>query len=181
MHLENQRENLSAFEEALAFKAWLDQGIYRNATELARAINKSKGAVSQRMSITELPDVVFRALGDPRQLSLRSWRALCAMYSSDRRPVLLGRAEQLSEGFVEFKPASESEVMKIFRKLTEAAPSPTSKPEVRGFTLPSGTPLFSAKRTAKGYQIAFDSTGVAEDIQEAALEELERFLKERLT
>lgn len=182
MHIENEREDLSVYEQAFAFRLWLDEGVYHNAAGLAAAVNMTRSAVSERLAITELPDVVFLALRDPRRVSVTQWRDLRSAYTGDRCGVLLERAEALAVDSEELQSATESEVRQIVAKLLAQKPEGTdNKPELRKVKLPSGTPLFEARKTKKGYQIRFDNTGVPDDIQEAALKELEHFLDKHLS
>ena len=51
-----QRENLSIFEEALAYKALHDTGL--NITQLAKSIGKSRTVVSKTLSVLNLPSEI---------------------------------------------------------------------------------------------------------------------------
>lgn len=180
MHVENQREDLSPYEEAFQFKQWLDEGLYKNATSLAADIGESKSFVSQRLAIVDLPKVVFNALKDPRKLGLRSWRDLCSAYRKDAEQ-LMKNANAMASESDELQLADKSEVDTLYRKLVSREKPVAAKPEVKTISLPSGTPLFKAEKRGTGYSIKFDSKGVAEDIQQEALDELERFLTKRLS
>lgn len=180
MHIENQREDLSPFEEAFQFKQWLDEGFYEDATTLAADIEESKSFVSQRMAIVALPKIIFNALKDPRQLGITGWRELCAAYRNNSDSIIQASSLLASEDD-DLQPADKAEVVKNFRKLMSGDKPRAIKAEVKAVTLPSGTPLFKAERKANGYVIKFDNKGVADDIQQEALQELEYFLKKRLS
>ena len=179
MHIENQREDLSPFEEGLQFEQWLKEGFYQSSKELAEAINESKDFVSQRLVINTLADCVFKALKDPRQLGISAWRNLCAAFKKDPSAILEA-AKKLAPANDEFQLASEPEVRDIYAQLIKKEQPARVKPETRTVLLPSGTPLFRLEKKANGYTLQFDSKGVAEDVQEEALAELEKFLAKRL-
>lgn len=180
MHVENQREDLSAFEEAFQFQQWLAEGFYDDATTLAADIGESKSFVSQRMAIIDLPRIIFNALKDPRQLGITAWRDICATYRSDRDAVIQAASDFASDND-DLELADKAEVFKIYRKLVSGNKPRPKEVEVKYVTLPSGTPLFKSEKKASGYSVKFDSTGVAEDIQQEAIEELERFLRQKLS
>lgn len=179
MHIENQRLDLSSFEEGFQFKQWLDEGFYKNATTLAAAIDESKSFVSQRLAITDLPEIVFIALKDPRKVGLGNWRALCRAYRENPDAVCQSAKALASESDA-VQVADKAEVDTICRKLISGNKPKPAKADVKTVALPSGTPLFRSEKKASGYSIKLDSKGVAEDLQEEALAELERFLKKRL-
>lgn len=180
MHLENQRLDLSAFEEGAQFIQWLDEGVYSSATELAAAIGESKAFVSQRTAIHSLPEVVFKALRDPRQLGITAWRELCSAYKNHPGEVSKAAAD-LSSGIEDYAPAEESDVRSAMQKLIKATkPQAAPKDEKSVFTL-SGVPLFRAQKRPSGYVISLDSSGVGEDVQEEALRTLEAFLLDQLS
>jgi len=53
--LENFRDDLTHFEEADNFKLMIEEGFFRNATELSKAFSISKGRISQLLSIAKIP------------------------------------------------------------------------------------------------------------------------------
>jgi ParB/RepB/Spo0J family partition protein len=180
MHVENQREDLSAFEEAFQFQQWLAEGFYDDATTLAADIGESKSFVSQRMAIIDLPRIIFNALKDPRQLGITAWRDICVTYRSDRDAVIQAASDFASDND-DLELADKAEVFKIYRKLVSGNKPRPKEVEVKYVTLPRGTPLFKSEKKASGYSVKFDSTGVVEDIQQEAIEELERFLRQKLS
>lgn len=180
MHIENQRVNLSAFEEGAQFHQWLDEGLYENPTRLAEDIGESKSFVSQRMAIHQtLPEVVFTALRDPRRLGITAWRELCAAYRAFPDQIT-AVATELTADINEYTQTSESDVRALFQKMIKATKPAATAKKIQAVSTPSGVPLFSAEKRASGYLVRFDSAGVAEDVQEEALKKLEAYLVELL-
>lgn len=176
MHIENQRVNLSAFEEGAQFHQWLDEGLYESPTKLAQDIGESKSFVSQRMAIHQiLPEIVFKALRDPRRLGITAWRELCAAYRAFPEQITTV-ARELTAEVNDYTQTSESDVRALFQKMIKATKPAAAPKQIQTVSTPSGVPLFSTEKRASGYMVRFDSAGVAEDVQEEALKKLEEYL-----
>lgn len=180
MHMENQRLDLSPYEEGAQFLQWMDEGLYKNVTELASAIGESKAFVSQRTAIHSLPKVVFTALRDPRKLGITAWRDLCAAYRLHPEKIN-NIAVELATGVDEGTPMEESDVRAILLKMLQANKSEPKVKDIKSVATLSGVPLFSAEKRPSGYLIRLDSSGVGEDVQEEALKQLEMFLLDQLS
>jgi len=179
MHMENQRVDLSVFEEGAQFSQWLDSGLYKSATALATDIGESKSFVSQRIAIQHLPEVVFKALKDPRQLKITAWRELCAAYRESSEKIVAVSTE-LAATVEDRAPAAEAEVRALFLKIIKSTKAEVQPKQIVSVSTPSGVPLFRTEKRGSGYLVRFDSAGVAEDIQEEALKKLETYLNEML-
>ena len=66
-----ERQNLSPYEQARKLQCWLAEGLFDRQDALAEAINKSKTWVSRTLSLTTLPDSVLAAFSDPRNIPLK--------------------------------------------------------------------------------------------------------------
>ncbi len=76
-----QREDLSAAEEARAFKQLLEFGL--NQEEVAEAVGKSRSAVANTLRLLQLDDTALRALDEGR-ISAGHARAILAQPETDR-------------------------------------------------------------------------------------------------
>ncbi len=93
----NEREDLSPIELARKFQNWLDTGLFRTQAEIAQAVDRSKGWVSDLLAMLKLPEAVLGALADPRSLGIKEARTLNALTRDPaRRRALVALAEELA-------------------------------------------------------------------------------------
>ena len=93
----NERKELSPIEMAWKFQAWLDAGLFRSQAEIAQAVDRSKGWVSDLLAMFKLPVAVLGALADPRGLTVNDARKLSALAEDPAcRPRLVALAKELT-------------------------------------------------------------------------------------
>ena len=73
-----ERQNLSPYEQARKLQCWLSEGLFDRQDVLAEAINKSKTWVSRTLSLASIPDSVLAAFSDPRSISYKLGSLLAA-------------------------------------------------------------------------------------------------------
>lgn len=79
MRRENQeRENLSPYEEALSLDRMLAEGVFADQTALAEALGLTKGACSKLLALARLPADVIAIFRDPREVSVHLGQTLRA-------------------------------------------------------------------------------------------------------
>jgi ParB family transcriptional regulator, chromosome partitioning protein len=72
MYRENEeRADLSPYEKGAMFRQWLDEEIFAEHGELARAIGVSDATVTKYLQIADLPSSVVAAFEDPRDIAVR--------------------------------------------------------------------------------------------------------------
>lgn len=95
MYQENaERKDLSAYETGAMFANWLEEGVFGSQGEIAKATGLSDASVSQYIRVHELPEVVVKAFGDPRVISLR-WMQELARPLKENRAAVLEAAQKL--------------------------------------------------------------------------------------
>lgn len=95
MYQENAaRKDLSPYEQGQMFRLWLDQKVFDSQSAIADEVGVSRQLVSKYLKLTELPEEILAAFGDPRLLALRWVDALDPVLAADRAGVL-ARARKL--------------------------------------------------------------------------------------
>lgn len=95
MTYENEaRSDLTPYEMSMHYKAAIDQGLYKNWSELADALGKAKNTLSRYSAIAALPDVIIEAFASPTHIKVRHADKLVELLKNDRAEVL-SRAKKL--------------------------------------------------------------------------------------
>lgn len=99
----NEREDLSAYEEAVSYKAALDAGLYRNQQALSDAIGVTQGRISQVLALTKVPASILNLFSSPTKVQYRWAKEILSQLAKDRSTVmnvvkdLKGRQNTLSD------------------------------------------------------------------------------------
>lgn len=99
MDAENRpREDISPYERACDYKRWVNEGIYKNHTEIMEAIGIKKSMFSKIMALAELPEDIVKSFGHPANLKLRWGYELLLVYKSDKnlKATMIEEARRLS-------------------------------------------------------------------------------------
>ncbi len=95
MTYENEaRSDLTPYEMSMHYKAAIDQGLYKNWSELADALGKAKNTLSRYSAIAALPDVIIEAFASPTHIKVRHADKLVELLKNNRAEVL-DRAKKL--------------------------------------------------------------------------------------
>ncbi|KRW83625.1 ParB/RepB/Spo0J family partition protein [Marinobacter sp. P4B1] len=171
---------ISCYEEAIRFKSWVtEEHIWPTYTAMAEQLGVSKGFVSQRTTILDLPEVIPQAVGDPRLLSLEVWRKINSAYIESPEEVVK-LASEIADGANGFTLVDKAEAMARVERLLSAGKKSTRKPSKpkQEFKTSSGVPLFATKRSQ--LVVEFDPKIDAETRSEA-VKMLEEFLSSRVS
>lgn len=97
MDVENRlRSDISPYERAMSFKAWLGARYFRSQEEIAKTLGMSPAHVSRLMKFSELPAAIVAAFPDPRQIR-EAWAVALAERCANpiTRPRMLAIARTL--------------------------------------------------------------------------------------
>lgn len=95
MTRENEaRADLSPFEMSMHYKAAIEKGLYKNWSELAEALGKSRQTLSRFSLIADLPRDVVKAFASPLQITTKNIQVISSALANDDKGVLL-RARSL--------------------------------------------------------------------------------------
>lgn len=83
-----QRKDLSAYELALHYKRGIDLRLYKNWSEIAAVLGKTKGLVSRYSALAELPKAVVDAFGSPNDIQPKWAEQLRKVIEADAAAVL---------------------------------------------------------------------------------------------
>jgi ParB family chromosome partitioning protein len=179
MYQENAaRKDLSAFETGAMFANWLTEKVFANQTELGEAVGLEQGTVAKYLAIRRLPDVIVRAFGDPRVISLR-WAEIINAALKDRREMV----EQLGAELGTEEPRRRPEevlaalIATSPRAAKRAGAVKTETVKIRGRT------LYKIAPRGNGMQITFGAKldpKLAKAAQEEVKEALTRYLQHAL-
>ena len=114
MEIENRlRADISAYERGMSYRRWLNARVFACQSELAKQLGVSEAQVSRLLRYAELPAAVVGAFDSFRCIR-EDWAITLAKLCQDpeRRPGLLRRARELSEGDRRYPPQM------VFRRLT---------------------------------------------------------------
>jgi len=182
MTTENEdRKDLSPFEDALRYRNWVDeQEVWPSYAELGRALGRSQPYISQRTSILSLPQEVFIALGDPRAISITDWRQLVSVNNKDGEE-LLTIAKDIAGDRSAFSVSTEEDVKKVFRVLIRLNSGTPNSEKIKSEThkTTSGRNVFSHRKANGKLQITLDKT-LPEELQAQVIATLETFFQENL-
>ena len=83
-----QRKDLSAYELALHYKRGIDLKLYKNWSEIAAVLGKTKGLVSRYSALAELPKAVVDAFASPNDIQPKWAEQLRKVIEADAAAVL---------------------------------------------------------------------------------------------
>lgn len=159
MTYENEaRSDLTPYEMSMHYKAAIDQGLYKNWSELADALGKAKNTLSRYSAIAALPDVIIEAFASPTHIKVRHADKLVELLKNDRAEVL-SRAKKLK---------GQGEAPEKVLAILEGADKKV--PRVELFALDYG----SITRSKNKVNLTID----ANQLSETQLEKLYAFLQE---
>lgn len=175
MYQENAaRKDLSAFETGAMFSNWLQEGVFENQTTLGAAVSLGQATVAKYIAISSLPELVLKAFGDPRSLSLR-WGEQLAASLKDRRDAILKAARELGTKDSERVP---EDVLKAL--LAAGGREPKKAGAVKTETVKyKGRTLYKIAPRGNGMQISFGAKldpKLARAAQEEVKDALTRYL-----
>jgi len=102
MDAENSgREEMSPYETALAYKFWIDSGIFRSQGELSEKLGITRSWLNKTISLSKIPKELISALGGPKMLSLKSGLELVkniSKYSDGEGTLVQKSMEMKKEG-----------------------------------------------------------------------------------
>jgi ParB family transcriptional regulator, chromosome partitioning protein len=148
MDIENrQRADISAYERAQSYLAYLRSGQFTTQRDIASALKVSSSHVSRMLKLAKLPSVVVAAFGNPLDIcEVWGLHLANAMEDPRRRQLILDRARALVVSPERASPRS------IYRRLTK--PSTGVRPAARPardevVAGPDGNLLFRIRYTQK--------------------------------
>lgn len=84
MDAENSgREDISPYETALAYKFWIDNGIFKNQVELSQQLGITRSWLNKIISLTRIPKEIISAISEPKKLSLKCGLELVKILMED--------------------------------------------------------------------------------------------------
>src|SRR5690554_642511 len=140
---------ISTYEEAIRFNSWVnEEHVWPTYSAMAEQLGVSKSFVSQRTTILNLPEVIAKAVGDPRLLSLEVWRKINSAYIQSPEEIL-ERAKEIADDSPGFTLVDNAEAMARVQKILAASNRASRKPQKakEEFKTSSGVPLFATKRS----------------------------------
>jgi ParB family chromosome partitioning protein len=93
-----QRKDLSAYELALHYKRGIDLKLYKNWSEIAAVLGKTKGLVSRYSALAELPKAVVDAFGSPNDIQPKWAERLRKVIEADAGAVLQAASSVKGKG-----------------------------------------------------------------------------------
>ena|GEM_PF-2930918 len=175
MYAENAaRMDLSPYELALAFRRWIDDGMFANQDAVADATGLGKSSISKYLSLAALPAPLLAAFTDPRAISLR-WVDQLSPLLKEHRAALMNVAARLA---AENAPRSADETLRALLAAgdtKQAKAVKTEKVSVKGRT------LYQIAPRGNGFQIKFGAKltpEIARTAQEKAKQALTEYLSE---
>jgi len=173
MYVENAaRMDLSAYELGQAFRRWLDDNLFEDQLAIAAATGLSKGTVSKYISLAALPEVVIRAFGDPRTISMR-WGEQLVKVAKDHGPALLELAQKLAGN-----PSKSPD--EILRALLDAGRPENAARAVKTESVSyRGRTLYKVTPKGNGFAIKFGAK-LPPDVAQLAQEKVKQVLTEYL-
>jgi len=88
-----QREDLSAYELAVHYKRAIDLRLYRNWSEIAAVLGKTKGLMSRYSALAELPKLIVDAFPSPNDIQPKWAEKLRQVIEADAAAVLQAAKE----------------------------------------------------------------------------------------
>jgi ParB family transcriptional regulator, chromosome partitioning protein len=93
-----QRKDLSAYELALHYKRGIDLKLYKNWSEIAAVLGKTKGLMSRFSALADLPKAVVEAFPSPNDIQPKWAEKLRQVIEADADAVLLAAKEAKGRG-----------------------------------------------------------------------------------
>lgn len=120
-----QREDMSPIEEAEAYQYLVEHGMKQ--TEIAKAVGKSKGYISQRINLLKVDDSVRESV-ERGELPVSSVRDLSGMSKEDQKKVVEKAKKAAEDGTKVTKSGKKSERSAKGEAVKEAAGKRSGKP-----------------------------------------------------
>lgn len=167
--LENsERLSMSAYEEALQYRNWVEAGVFTSYNDLSQRLGIAQSGISQRKTILGIPESVRIALGDPRKVSLRGWRNLSAAYK-DHPDSLINAAEVVSSGVYEDidEENVRNRIERMIKASNETDTNKTRRDDVssKTFSSPDGSLSMQVKTDSRGRVTVASKTALPESVR----------------
>jgi ParB family chromosome partitioning protein len=65
------REDLSPYEEAKAYKYWIESGVFKSQNELAEKLGITRSWLNKVLSLAKIPTEIITAISGPKNLSIK--------------------------------------------------------------------------------------------------------------
>lgn len=175
MYVENAaRMDLSPYELALAFRRWLDDGLFPSQDAVAEATGLAKSSVSKYMALASLPDDLMQAFQDPRAISLR-WLDQLAPVLREHRNAMLQVAGKLA---ADPAPRTAEETLRALLAVA-GGKKPAKAVRTEKVTM-GGRVLYKIAPRGNGIQIQFGAK-LAPELAQQAQEKVKQVLSEFLS
>ena len=170
MVVENDhRQDISTWARAMSYQRALDRGLFSTQTALASYLGITKGALSNIMIYTKVPEDIAKAVGSFSRVGIHTVKQILNLADDqESRPHLIQLADKIRSGEL-----GEKTLGKAIEKARNAPP--TSDSQIIKDS--KGEKLFSTRRTGRGVlQITFSK----EALRKATEKELVELLAEHL-
>ncbi len=170
MERENRgREDLSAWEQGVAYKRALSTGLFKSQRSLASEIGVDDSNLAKALSVANLPDEVVDAFPSPTCITFRWGKLLSDACKADQEAVL-GRARSIA--------ADSLPAAKVFKLLTSASANKESQ-ATKAFEIKGEKGSFATVAEAKSGALVVKFPKTLSDAKAAKLKEfLEELSKE---
>jgi ParB/RepB/Spo0J family partition protein len=172
-----ERRGISDYAKALSYSRALEDGLYRNATELAEQLGLSKSTLSYFLGFAGLDKAVVQKLAKPHALSLRLGYALATAVSDGHLADVLRDLPRIEAGEI-----SREDIPAIWKSNvpSEAAirlpDKRATSPHTHKFQA-EGRVVFQAKVSGSGAAVIRFPTKSRVQFRDAFWEELEALVK----
>ena len=178
MYAENaERRGISDYAKALSYARALEEGLYRNATELADQLGLSKSTMSYFLGFADLDPAVVQKLERPHALSLRLGYALATAVSDGHLVDVLRDLPKIETGEISREDIPAIWKSKVPSREVVRLPErrPTS-PHTHRFQA-EGKVVFQAKVSGSGAAVIRFPTKSRVQFSDAFWQELEALVK----
>lgn len=140
------RQDVSPYANALLYKKLLEDGVFKEYSELAQKLNVSKSSFSELMTFTKLPKELLKAIPHVDQLSVRMAVQMTSMLSASEEhyPILLALAPKIGVAITSTTSLDHA----VKSALGDS--SKVSKGWEKTVTTKNGQNLFTFKVTGRG-------------------------------
>ncbi len=100
MEAENSgRKDLSPYEMAVAYKFWVDNGIFKNQGELSERLGITRSWLNKTLSLSKIPQEIISAIGNPGHLNLKTGLEIIRILGDNpnKQADLLKKTKELQE------------------------------------------------------------------------------------
>jgi ParB family chromosome partitioning protein len=171
------RENLTAYEMAIAYKHWIDNGIFKSQGELSERLGITRSWLNKILSLARIPQEIVSTLGGPNGFTLTEGLELVRKLSND--PTLIQsyieKANRLSQ--------LQLDAAKILKSLlTNEEPSVNSKVSGNEATLKiiysgRGLPMCKITNSNQGKMVLTFNSKFPKEKMPHLLKEMEILIK----